>query len=234
MQPKRSPATGSSRPLAELDVRDPVQGEVEGDGERARVDVRRDHFAGVAREQERLDPVAGADVERPLDLPDRQVREHRGRAVHAGDAVGPSTSSRSDAIRRSSCGTTRTSPRSDPSRSSATPASTSSGASSFAATRRRGAGGRSEREAVRLGREPAPVDLQVTCVKIGSPLVCRRRAILAGVVAAASASRSRAAAPPRRGGRRLQILTFLDRSQPLWTGASREPSPSAARSRRRA
>jgi hypothetical protein len=28
----------------------------------------------------------------------------------------------------------------------------------------------------------------------------------------------------RRGGRRLQILTFLDRSQPPWTGASREPS----------
>ena len=46
----------------------PFRAEVEGGhGERARVDVRRDHFAGVAGEQERLDPVAGADVERPLD-----------------------------------------------------------------------------------------------------------------------------------------------------------------------
>ena len=44
--------------------------------------------SGVAGEQERLDPVSGAEVERALDLrSDRQVGERRGRPVHARDAV---------------------------------------------------------------------------------------------------------------------------------------------------
>ena len=75
-------------------------------------------------------------------------------------------------------------------------------------------------------REPAPVHLEVDV----------REDRLAGRVQAAgdpgarvAGSRellpqSRCAAGRRRDGRRLQILTFFDRSQPACTGASREPS----------
>ena len=73
----------------QLDVVDAVERKVErGESERALVDVGRDDLAGVAGEQERLDPVSGAEVERALDLrSDGQVGERRGRPVHARDAV---------------------------------------------------------------------------------------------------------------------------------------------------
>ena len=45
-------------------------------------------MAGVTGEQQRLDPVPGAEIQRALDRrPDCQVGERRGRTVDAGDAV---------------------------------------------------------------------------------------------------------------------------------------------------
>jgi DNA-directed RNA polymerase subunit H (RpoH/RPB5) len=75
--------------LAQLHVRDPVEREVEArEGQGAGVYVGRDDVTGVAGEQERLDPVAGAEVEGALDrLSDRQVGERGGRPVDARDAV---------------------------------------------------------------------------------------------------------------------------------------------------
>jgi hypothetical protein len=74
----------------QLDVVDSVQSAVEGrEVQRSRVDVGGDDASAVARGEDRLDPTAGADVERGLDgSADRQVRECERRPVHAGDVVG--------------------------------------------------------------------------------------------------------------------------------------------------
>ena len=83
-----------------------------------------------------------------------------------------------------------------------------------------------QREAVGHGSEPAPVDLQVDvredrlAARVQAPRdpgarVARRRELL---------PQSRCGLGRRRDGRRLQILTFFDRSQPACTGASSEPS----------
>ena len=85
-----SPTTGSEQTaLPELDVRDVVQRQVEaGEVERALVHVGRDDLTRVTREQERLDPVPGAEVERAVDrLADRQVGEHSRWSMDACDAV---------------------------------------------------------------------------------------------------------------------------------------------------
>ena len=68
--------------LAQLDVLDPVHGQVElGERQRSLADVRRDDPLGVPRGEDRLDPAAGADVERARDRPPHgQAGEHgRGR-----------------------------------------------------------------------------------------------------------------------------------------------------------
>ena len=73
-----------------LDVVGPVQRCVERRvGERPSVHVGRDHVLRVRGEQDRLDAVAGAEVEGALAAPAHgQVGEGDGRAVHAGDVVG--------------------------------------------------------------------------------------------------------------------------------------------------
>ena len=69
---------------------DAVEGRVElRVGERPRVHVGRDDALGVGGEQDRLDPVTGAKVERTLALAaNGQVRERDRRAVHARHVVG--------------------------------------------------------------------------------------------------------------------------------------------------
>ena len=73
-----------------LDVVDAVERRVERRvGERPLVHVRRDHALGVRGEQDRLDPVTGAEVERTLALAaNGQMGESDGRAVHARHVVG--------------------------------------------------------------------------------------------------------------------------------------------------
>ena len=73
-----------------LDVVGPVQRRVEPRvGERPLVHVGRDHVLCVRGEQDRLDAVAGAEVEGALAAPAHgQVGEGDGRAVHAGYVVG--------------------------------------------------------------------------------------------------------------------------------------------------
>ena len=82
------------------------------------------------------------------------------------------------------------------------------------------------REAIGRGREPPPVHLEIGV----------RKDRLAGRVQAPGnpgtgepgggelLPQPRRAVRRGRGGRRLQILTFFNVSQPAWTGASSEPS----------
>ena len=76
--------------LSHLDVADAVELRVERRiAERPRVHVRRDHALGMRCEQDRLDPVAGTEVERMLALAaNGQVGESDGRAVDARHVVG--------------------------------------------------------------------------------------------------------------------------------------------------
>ena len=73
-----------------LDVADAVERDVElRVSESSRVHVRRDDVFGVRREEDRLDAVAGAEVERTLaGSAHRHVRERDRRPVHARDVVG--------------------------------------------------------------------------------------------------------------------------------------------------
>src|SRR5207248_2759170 len=69
---------------AGLDVGEAVQARVQfREGERARVDVRRDDLARALRGEQCLDAAAGADVERAPDAPGgrEQVEEVRRRGV---------------------------------------------------------------------------------------------------------------------------------------------------------
>ena len=86
-----SPSTGSKKlPSRVSTLRDAVERRVElRVGERPRVHVGRDDVLGVRGEQDRLDPVAGAQVERALArAANGQVRERDRRAVHARHVVG--------------------------------------------------------------------------------------------------------------------------------------------------
>jgi hypothetical protein len=76
--------------VSSLDIADAVQRRVEpGVAKRALVDVRRDHVLGVGGEQDRLNPVAGAQVERALaGAADGEVCERDRRSVHAWDVIG--------------------------------------------------------------------------------------------------------------------------------------------------
>ena len=155
------------------------------------------------------------DVERALDrLPDRRwASVAEGRWTPATRSA-PSTSSRSDAIRSSSCGTTRTSPWRSRRARSASPVSTRSSPSSLAGTGSPSEQEREQhREAIGSGREPAPVDLEIRM----------REDRLAGRVQApgdpgtGEPGSSELLPQPRRGcravggdGRRLQILTFFE------------------------
>ena len=94
--------------LPKLDVLDAVQRAVECcERERPLADVRRDDVLGVPRGEQRLDAVAGADVERALDRPAHgEVRERERGALDARHVVGTGVG-RSEAITRSSCGIRR-------------------------------------------------------------------------------------------------------------------------------
>jgi hypothetical protein len=76
--------------LPELDRRRLVQDCVErGEAQRARVDVDRGHMVGVGGGEQRLMPVAAAEVERALDRSaDGQPGEHPGRRRRAEDMIG--------------------------------------------------------------------------------------------------------------------------------------------------
>ncbi len=232
MQPNRSPTTGSSRlPSRSSTFVTPLRARLKAANASARAFTSvATTCAGVAGEQERLDPVPGADVERPLDrLPDRQVRERRptgGGRPRRGPLrrrrAGRMRSGARRAGRRARArAASRRAPRRDPPRRAAPRArpaapSSPSSRSEISSDRRSGAAASRRRYTSRS-----------TCVKIGSPLVCRRRAIPAPLYPAAASSPP-AGAPRVSGaggsGRRLQILTFFVRSQPPCTGASSEPS----------
>ena len=186
MQPNRLAGDRLEQaPLAELDVRDAVQGEVEGcESQRSPVHVRRDDVLRMAGEQERLDPVPRAGVERPFDrLPDGQVRERRPRG---GGRPRRGPRRRRRAGRRRSGGrrggrrararaATRLAPRRGPpstSSSACSPAGTGSPSSSSEMSTERLSGTAASRRRYTS---------RSTCVKIGSPVVCRRRAIPAPV-----------------------------------------------------
>ena len=215
--------------LPELDVRDVVQRQVEaGEVERALVHVGRDDLTRVAREQQRLDPVPGAEIERTVDrLADGQVGEHSRRSMDACDAVRvldvEPIGRDQEVVVRDDAGepvqqavTLFGEPCLDQQRREL--------------VRRRGVAEEEERdqegEAVGHGSEPAPVDLQidvredrlaarVQAARDPGARVARRRELL---------PQSCCGLGRRRDGRRLQILTFFDRSQPACTGASRDPS----------
>ena len=98
---KRSPATGSKKEpsrtsippavrVAGLHDGEVVEGGVEpGQPERPLVDVGGDHPAGVGGEVQRLDPAAGAEVERPVDrLADGQLGQGERGGADAEDVVG--------------------------------------------------------------------------------------------------------------------------------------------------
>ena len=231
MQPNRSPTTGSSRlPSRSSTFATPFRARLKAANASARAFTSvATTCAGVAGEQERLDPVPGADVERALDrLPDRQVRERGGRPVDARDAV------RSLDVEPVGCDqevVVRDDAHEPAQRAVASlgePASTSSSASSPGGT---GVAEQQERdqhrEAVGLGREPAPVHLEVDVRE--DRLAARVQAPRdpgAGVPGGREHLPQPRRACRRAGGEggRLQILTFFVRSQPPCTGASSEPS----------
>ena len=230
MQANRSPVTGSSRlPSRSSTFVTPFRARLKAANPSAR------RFTSVAttcsawRESRSAwipFPVQASSARSTGSLMVRCARTAEGRWTPATRSA-PSTSSRSDAIRRSSWGTTRTSPCRDPPRSSARPAATSSSACSPAGTGSPSSS--SEMSAERLSGTAASrrrYTSRSTCVKIGSP----RRVQAAGDPGTRVAGsrelvpQSLCTAGRRRDRRRLQILTFFDRSQPACTGASREPS----------
>ena len=185
-------------------------------------------MAGVAGEQERLDPVAGAEVEGALDrLPDRQVGERRGRPVDARDAVRvldvePVGCDQELVVR-------------DDAEEPAQQASPTLREPRLDQEVRQVVRGDvvaeqqepdQQRQAVWCGREPAPVHLQVDvredrfAARVQAP-----RDPGAGVVGGRELlPQPFGDARRRRERRRLQILTFFVRSQPACTGASSDPS----------
>ena len=76
--------------VPELDVADAVEGRVEGsEGQSAFVDIGRNDGLRVPREEQRLDPEPGSQVQCATDVAaDGEVRECRARSVHPGDVVG--------------------------------------------------------------------------------------------------------------------------------------------------
>ena len=216
-------------PLPELDVRDAVQGEVEGcESQRSPVHVRRDDVLRMAGEQERLDPVPRAGVERPFDrLPDGEVREDGRGAVNARDAV---RAVHVEPVR----GDQEVVVGNDAHEPVQRPASLLGEARRdqqlrLLAGRHRVAEQQQRderREAVGHRREPAPVHLEVD---VREDRLARRVQAAGDPGTRVAGSRelvpqSLCTAGRRRDRRRLQILTFFDRSQPACTGASREPS----------
>ena len=216
-------------PFPELDVRDAVQGEVEGcEPQRSPVHVRCDDVLRMAGEQERLDPVPRADVERPFDrLPDRQVREHGRGAVDARDAV---RSVDVEPVGRDQEVVVGDDAHEPVQRPVALLGETRLDEQLRVLARRHRVAEQQQRDerrkAVRHRRQPAPVHLEVDVRE--DRLAARVQALRDPGAAVAGGGEHLPQAHRRvgrgRSGSRRQILTFFVRSQPPCTGASSEPS----------